>query len=165
MEDDLEQVLGKNKKSLDQGVAMHDEFGDFQDKLDPGLAAQATSGIGSLDRLQYIDNLPDFIYETLSISLKMTPNQAAALLTSNQKFLIHMCVKGMKGNDYSKIKAWYKLLISQTKEIIDLMEKHAIDKKSIRNAFNVFKTGFFSHNQVISEYTINFIIKIWEEVG
>ena len=82
MDEDLDQVL-KGKKSLDQGVAMHDEFGDFQDKIDPGMAAQATSGIGSLDRLQYIDNLPDFIYETLSISLKMTPNQAAALLTSN----------------------------------------------------------------------------------
>ena len=71
----------------------------------------------------------------------------------------------MKGNDYSKIKAWYKLLISQTKEIIDLMEKHMIDPKSIRNAFNVFKTGFFSHNQVVSEHTITFILKIFEEVG
>jgi hypothetical protein len=41
MEQDLDQVLGKGKgkKSIDQGVAMHDEFGDFQDKIDPGMGA------------------------------------------------------------------------------------------------------------------------------
>ena len=45
------------------------------------------------------------------------------------------------------------------------MEKHVVDPKSIRSAFNVFKTGFFSHNQVVAEHTITFILKIYEEIG
>jgi len=126
MEKDLDMVMGKSKSKKNlrdrQGTAAHDDFDQFDAEMDTGIDKRGDqSGIGSIDRLSFIENLPDFIYETLSISLKMTPNQAAALLTSNQKFLIHMCVKGMKGNDYSKLKAWYKLLMSKTKEFIDLL--------------------------------------------
>ncbi len=40
----------------------------------------------------------------------MKPKQAAALLTNNNKFLAHLCVKGAKGGDFEKVKKWYEIV-------------------------------------------------------
>jgi hypothetical protein len=64
----------------------------------------------------------------------------------------------MKGNDYSKLKAWYKLLMSHSREFIDLMERNRDGPKDIKMAFNVIKCGLFSHNSLVSEYCISFIV-------
>ena len=37
----------------------------------------------------------------------MKPKQAAALLTNNNKYLTHLCVKGAKGGDFDNVKKWY----------------------------------------------------------
>jgi len=51
-----------------------------------------------------------FIFSSLKISLGMRHNQVGGLLANQHKFLILMCVKGMKNRDFSKIIAWYKLI-------------------------------------------------------
>ena len=84
-----------------------------------GHPIRETESYESLDKCV---NLPDFIIESLSIALKMHTTQAAALLTQNQKFLVHICTKGMKGKDYSKLKAWYKLLLKQIPNFISQCE-------------------------------------------
>ena len=48
-----------------------------------------------------------FILKSLMTAFEMTRNQAAALLQDNQKYLFHICIKGMKGNNYTRVKQWY----------------------------------------------------------
>lgn len=31
-------------------------------------------------------------------------------MANQHKFLVYMCIKGMKGRDFSKIQDWYKLI-------------------------------------------------------
>ena len=59
---------------------------DMDQQLDQVLGIMPEKEIistSAADRLGSITNLPDFIIETLSISLDMNKNQAAALLASN----------------------------------------------------------------------------------
>jgi hypothetical protein len=53
------------------------------------------------------ENILEFILLSLAKSLEMKPNQAAGLLSNNHKYLLHICVMGMKGGDFSKILFWY----------------------------------------------------------
>ena len=66
---------------------------------------------GSKIGLQDSNSTLDFILEGLSQSLGMTQSQAATLLSNSQKYLIHMCQKGMKGGDFKRLIGWYKLTI------------------------------------------------------
>jgi hypothetical protein len=45
----------------------------------------------------------EFILLGLSKNLGIKPKQAVGLLSNNHKYLIHIAVKGTKGNDFAKI--------------------------------------------------------------
>ena len=51
-----------------------------------------------------------FVLMSLAMAFDMKPKQALALLTNNHKYLMHICVKGVKGNDYEKVLNWYELV-------------------------------------------------------
>ena len=51
----------------------------------------------------------------------MQPTQATALLAGNQKFLVHLCVKGMTGRDYSKLVTWYSFLSNEIPKFVQLL--------------------------------------------
>jgi len=77
----------------------------------------------SLDtsELQEAESTVMFVFASLKISLGMRHNQVGGLLANQHKFLIHMCIKGMKGRDYSKIIAWYKLIYNHIGQLIFLL--------------------------------------------
>jgi hypothetical protein len=62
-----------------------------------------------------------FIFSSLKKALEMTHNQVGGLLANQYKYLVHICVKGMKGADYTKIIEWYKLLFRNTEQLVDLL--------------------------------------------
>lgn len=78
---------------------------DIAPQQDHREAMQALSGCR---------NTLEFILESLSQALGMNQSQAAALLANNQKFLHHMCVKGLKGRDYQRLVHWYRLIMQGT---------------------------------------------------
>jgi len=51
--------------------------------------------------------------------LGIAPNQAAGLLTDHNYYLMHACVKGIKG-DHTPILKWYQQLISSSKHLIEI---------------------------------------------
>lgn len=61
----------------------------------------------------------EFVIVSLCQSLQINPNQAAGLLTDHNYYLMHACVKGIKG-DYVPILKWYQLLFDTSKHLIDL---------------------------------------------
>lgn len=48
----------------------------------------------------------ELILNTLSKAFGMKPKQAAALLTNNNQYLVHSCVKGVKSR-YEPVIEWY----------------------------------------------------------
>ncbi len=61
----------------------------------------------------------EFVIVSLCQALQINPNQAAGLLTDHNYYLMHACVKGVKG-DYIPILKWYQLLYDTCKHLIDL---------------------------------------------
>ena len=61
------------------------------------------------------------------MAFDMKPKQAAALLTNNNKFLAHLCVKGAKGADFDKVKKWYGIIQPLTNVLINLINTEKKD--------------------------------------
>jgi len=76
----------------------------------------------------------------------MNSTQAAALLSTNHKFLIHLCINGMKGQDYSKLYNWYVLLFKSKEKFVNLLEHESNDPLAFSSALTVVKCGLFSLN-------------------
>jgi hypothetical protein len=82
-----------------------------------------------------------FIFTSLKVALDMRHNQVAGLLANQHKYLIHLCVKGMKGRDYTKIMAWYKLLNANAAQLVFLLQT---ETEQVKQTLDVIKCGLFS---------------------
>ena len=73
--------------------------------------------------LNHCESTLVFILTSLSLGLDL-PNlkQAAAFLTSENKYLIHACHKGLKGGDYDPIKKWLLMVEEHQESMMDLVE-------------------------------------------
>jgi hypothetical protein len=102
----------------------------------------------------------DFILEGLSQSLGMTQSQAAALLANNSKYLMHLCVKGMKGQDFSRLTNWYKLNIQFAFSLVELLDYEKNDPQALSMTLNVLKAGLFSANADVANLCCRSLNKI-----
>jgi hypothetical protein len=69
--------------------------------------------------LDHAKSTLEFVVLSLCQSMSISLKQAAGLLTDHNHFLMLACVKGLKG-EYSPVLAWYQLLCSNLKHLIDL---------------------------------------------
>lgn len=105
-------------------------------------------------------NTLNFILESLSQSLGLTQSQAAALLTNNQKYLMHLCIKGMKGKDYSKLTNWYKLIMHNSWKLVDLLIAEKDDANALALTLDVIKCGLFSHDAEVANLCCRSLTKV-----
>ena len=74
----------------------------------------------NIDRALYdTESVLEFVLVSLCKSLKIKPKQAAGLLTNNNQYLVHACVKGLKGN-FEPVIAWYKLILQDSRHLVEL---------------------------------------------
>ena len=93
----------------------------------------------------------EMILISLCSCFNMKPKQAAALLTNNNQYLLHSVVKGLKGK-YEPIIAWFKMVAGLCREfehIVNLESQVDENASKMTMVLNTFKTGLFSHNQVV----------------
>ena len=76
----------------------------------------------------------------------MNTTQAAALIANNMKYLVHLCVKGMKRDDFSQLHVWYEVLLQNYDQIVNLFENESNDPLAISNSLGVIKCGLFSND-------------------
>lgn len=95
------------------------------------------------------DSALSFILGTLTDALSL-PNikQAAAFLTSNNQFLEHACVKGLKGGDYGKVARWYKILETNVQHLVAILDE---DPGSFDHVFSAIACGINSRNFEVAE--------------
>lgn len=66
----------------------------------------------------------------------------------------------MRGNDYSRVVAWYKLLINHAEKLVDLLESENQDNKIVLMTMRVLKAGLFSKSHEVVNLCLRFISKI-----
>jgi hypothetical protein len=81
--------------------------------------------------------------------------------------LFHACIKGVKGN-YDGILAWYQLLYSSSKHLASLLNECFVSKEqtAVNSGYmllNALKSGFYSTNQTICEWTIKLFSRIAQD--
>lgn len=97
--------------------------------------------------------------------MKLQQKQAYTLIAANQKYLIHLCVKGNTGRDYSKLLSWYTSLGNQVNRLVQLFLQDLGDGKHIYNALNVLKCGLYSHNLKLVTLTADFLNKLFQSAS
>jgi hypothetical protein len=97
--------------------------------------------------------------------MKLQQKQAYSLIAANQKYLIHLCVKGNAGKDYSKLLAWYSSMSSQVNLVVQLFHQDLSNSKLIYNSMNVLKCGLYSHNLKLATMTASFLNKLYQSVS
>lgn len=106
----------------------------------------------------------EFILLSLSKHLGIKPKQAAGLLSNNHKYLVHIAVKGMKGNDYSKMLAWYQGIYGYAKHIVNLIENEK-EHNAMKLTLNILKCGLYSLNTDLLVTCARVLSKIGQEIN
>jgi hypothetical protein len=86
------------------------------------------------------------------------------LLASNQKFLVLMCVSGMKGQDFTKIRQWYTVILSRIETFVELCLAEPDDAKDLKLTLNIIKSGLYSRDLTVVEGCARFFTKLWQRV-
>lgn len=71
-----------------------------------------------------------------------------------------MNVKGMKGNDYSRILNWYRLIMQSTSNLVTLMELERNDSQALGMTMNVLKGGLLSEDCEVSTLCARVLNKV-----
>ena len=72
-----------------------------------------------------------FIIKSIMVAYDMHMKQAAALLSDNHRYLYHMCIKGMKGSNFTRVEQWYHLMLPHADHLIQLINEE-LNKKPAR---------------------------------
>ena len=75
----------------------------------------------AMETLESSRTSAQFILKSLMLAFEMKMKQAAALLQDNQKYLFHICVKGMKGNNFTRVKQWYQIVLPYAGHLVRLI--------------------------------------------
>jgi hypothetical protein len=92
----------------------------------------------------------------------LNPKQAAGLLSNNNKFLVHVCVKGVKG-DFEKISQWYQTIYSTCRHLAELIDREE-EQGTVHLAMKIVSAGLFSPNYEIVVWCLRVLSKLGSEL-
>ena len=106
------------------------DYNDFSSPFDYGVDSFDGPGPFNADGDQDANNNNDllatetaatFIIASLRLTLNMRANQIGGLLANQNKYLVLLCIKGMKNGDFTKLMNWYKQIINNIGHLIYLL--------------------------------------------
>ena len=111
--------------------------------------------------LEYSADPLEFLLQTMSGAFKISTSQATALISNNQRYLIYICIKGMKGN-FTKLIDWYALLLSKVDRLVDLLEDQSNDYSTVYSLLKNIKYGLFSKNADVANSCGRLLAKMFQ---
>jgi hypothetical protein len=73
---------------------------------------------------------------------------------------MHLCMKGMKGKDFSKLINWYKLVMHNAWKLVELLDAEKDDIKSLGLTMEVIRCGLFSGELEVANLCCRTLTKI-----
>ena len=87
-----------------------------------------------------------------------------SLLAEDQKYLAQVCVKGLKGSEFSRVREWYTLATQHVTHLASLLggdgSQAAGQTKSLFKTLNVFKVGLYSDDKEVARLTTSFFTQL-----
>lgn len=109
------------------------------------------------DELSDCESIVLFIMSTLKIAFNLRHNQVGALLVNQNRYLILTCIKGTKGDEYARVKEWYKLLLKNAGHLVRLLQ---LEPDQIKQTLNILRCGLFSKDIEVSETCMRVFAKV-----
>jgi hypothetical protein len=108
----------------------------------------------------------EFLLVSISKAFKISPKQAAALLTNNNLYMQHACIKGLKG-DFKPVVLLMNDVFASCRRLVI----HAVNNWPAKDGhpsqgqllLNTFKLGFFSQSELVAEATCKLFVKVYQE--
>jgi len=105
-----------------------------------------------------------FLLSTLVTKMRVRANQALALLSNSNKLLIHVIIKGLKG-DYAPVLDWYKEIFTHSTKLLELLQSEPDGVNAVLQVFDIFKAGLFSKNIEICDWALRLLGKVSNELN
>ena len=104
-----------------------------------------------LKQLNQTRSVLEFIIVAICKSMSLNSKQAAALLTDNKKYLVHILTKGLSNKNFEPVMFFYQNVLSEINYFMKLIEINSIAypnqiSKNIELSLSTFKPGLLSKN-------------------
>ena len=110
-----------------------------------------TDEVAKLKQLNQTRSVLEFIIVAICKSMSLNSKQAAALLTDNKKYLIHILTKGLTNKNFEPVIFFYQNILGNIDYFMKLLEINSIAypnqiSKNIELSLSTFKPGLLSKN-------------------
>ena len=110
-----------------------------------------TDEVAQLKQLNQTRSVLEFIIVAICKSMSLNSKQAAALLTDNKKYLIHILTKGLSNKNFEPVNYFYQNVLGNIDYFMKLLEINSIAypnqiSKNIELSLSTFKPGLLSKN-------------------
>ena len=110
-----------------------------------------TDEVAKLKQLNQTRSVLEFIIVAICKSMSLNSKQAAALLTDNKKYLIHILTKGLTNKNFEPVIFFYQSILGNIDYFMKLLEINSIAypnqiSKNIELSLSTFKPGLLSKN-------------------
>ena len=110
-----------------------------------------TDEVAQLKQLNQTRSVLEFIIVAICKSMSLNSKQAAALLTDNKKYLIHILTKGLSNKNFEPVLFFYQNILGNIDYFMKLLEINSIAypnqiSKNIELSLSTFKPGLLSKN-------------------
>ena len=118
--------------------------------------------ISEQDELRDSATVLQFVLASICKGLGLNSKQAAGLLADNNKYLIHVCVKGVK-SDFGKVVNWYTTVYKEARALADLIEKEE-SNGGVRVTLGIVSAGLYSPNVDVASWAAKLLTKLGQEL-
>lgn len=139
--------------------------GGFSNQKDSSMKPKGTVSLNNVNPLtdpNETESVLEYVLTTISQAMGLNPKQAAGLLSNNNKYLVHVCVKGVKG-DFEKISQWYQTIYSTCRRLAELIDREE-EQGTVSLALKIVSCGLFSPNYDIVVWCLRVLSKLGSEL-
>ena len=124
-----------------------------------------TDEVAQLKQLNQTRSVLEFIIVAICKSMSLNSKQAAALLTDNKKYLIHILTKGLSNKNFEPVLYFYQNVLGNIDYFMKLLEINSIAypnqiSKNIELSLSTFKPGLLSKNMDVVFISSRLLSKI-----
>jgi hypothetical protein len=106
----------------------------------------------------------EFLLSSIVLTMDLKSNQALALLSNSSTLLIHVIVKGLKGN-FEPIINWYKELFIHCKVLVRIFSVEAEGVTAIFHVLDIIKAGLYSKSVEVANWSLRLLGKIASQMN
>jgi len=101
----------------------------------------------------------EFLLFTLISKMKLKATQALALLANSNTLLIHVIIKGLKGQ-FDPVISWYKELFAHCESLVKLFKTDPEGLSSTFHVLDIIKSGLHSKSLEVGNWTLRLMGKV-----